>query len=123
MRIAVIGSGGVGRALSVILPPDLQTRLEKTVLNFPPMMKPSMAVDLEHGNRLELPWLGGKVVALGKQLGVPSTRSVTYPASQTPRPLQDGFITANASIARPARRYVSRAPAAPSAGESFASSG
>jgi 2-dehydropantoate 2-reductase len=62
----------VGRALGVALPADLQTRLEKAVLNFPPAMKPSMAVDLERGNRLELPWLGGKVVALGKQLGVPT---------------------------------------------------
>ena len=32
----------------------------------------TMTVDLERGNRLELPWLGGKVVALGKQLGVPT---------------------------------------------------
>ena len=33
-------------------------------------MKASMALDLERGNRLELPWLGGKVVELGRQLGV-----------------------------------------------------
>jgi len=31
-----------------------------------------MALDLERGNRLELPWLGGKVVALGRELGVPT---------------------------------------------------
>ena len=49
------------------------------MLNFPPMMKPSMAVDLERGNRLELPWLGGKVVELGRQLHVPTpTHSVMY---------------------------------------------
>ena len=29
-------------------------------------------MDLERGNRLELPWLSGKVVALGKELGVPT---------------------------------------------------
>jgi 2-dehydropantoate 2-reductase len=29
-----------------------------------------MALDLERGNRLELPWLNGKVVELGRQLGV-----------------------------------------------------
>ena len=28
-----------------------------------------MAVDLAAGNRLELPWLAGKVVDLGRQLG------------------------------------------------------
>jgi 2-dehydropantoate 2-reductase len=44
-------------------------------------MKPSMAVDLERGNRLELPWLGGKVVALGKELGIPTpVFSVMYAA-------------------------------------------
>jgi 2-dehydropantoate 2-reductase len=38
----------------------------------PPGMKASMAHDLERGNRLELDWLSGKVVALGRELGVPT---------------------------------------------------
>jgi 2-dehydropantoate 2-reductase len=38
----------------------------------PPAMKASMALDLDRGNRLELPWLGGKVVELGRQFGVPT---------------------------------------------------
>jgi 2-dehydropantoate 2-reductase len=62
----------VGRAKGIALPPDA---LEKT-LDFtgraPPAMKASMALDLERGNRLELPWLGGKVVELGKTLKVPT---------------------------------------------------
>ena len=62
----------IGRALGVRLRPDLQTQLENRVQNFPPEMKPSMTVDLERGNRLELPWLGGKLVALGKELDVPT---------------------------------------------------
>jgi 2-dehydropantoate 2-reductase len=71
----------VGRALGVKLHPDMQARMEKVVQNFPPAMKPSMAVDLERGNRLELPWLAGKVVALGKEVGVPTpTFSVMYAA-------------------------------------------
>ena len=38
-----------------------------------------MALDLDRGNRLELPWLGGKVVELGKKLGVPTpTHSLMY---------------------------------------------
>ena len=60
----------LGRALGVNLPPDMQARMEKATRNFPPSMLPSMAMDLLRGNRLELPWLGGKVVALGKQLGI-----------------------------------------------------
>jgi len=44
-------------------------------------MMPSMAVDLLRGNRLELPWLAGKVVALGRELGVPTpTFDVMYAA-------------------------------------------
>ena len=31
-----------------------------------------MAVDLERGNPMELPWLSGTVVRLGKELGVPT---------------------------------------------------
>ena len=33
---------------------------------------PSMAVDLRAGNRLELPWLAGRVVQLGVAHGVPT---------------------------------------------------
>jgi 2-dehydropantoate 2-reductase len=48
---------------------DARLRFAKTV---PPGMKASMAHDLEHGNRLELDWLSGKVVVLGRELGVPT---------------------------------------------------
>ncbi len=45
----------------------------------PPAMKASMALDLDRGNRLELPWLSGKVVAMGRELGVPTpTHSMLY---------------------------------------------
>jgi len=62
----------VGRARGVKLAGDLEARLLKATRNFPPEMMPSMAVDLLRGNRLELPWLGGKVVALGRELNVPT---------------------------------------------------
>jgi len=69
----------VGRALGVKIPEDMEARTTKATQNFPPEMMPSMAVDLLRGNKLELPWLAGKVVALGKQLGVPTpTFSVLY---------------------------------------------
>jgi 2-dehydropantoate 2-reductase len=41
----------------------------------PPGMKASMFHDLEAGNRLELDWLNGKVVSLGRELGVPTPAS------------------------------------------------
>jgi 2-dehydropantoate 2-reductase len=69
----------VGRARGVALPPDAIDRIFDFVSHAPPAMKPSMALDLERGNRLELPWLGGKVVALGRELGVPTpTHSLMY---------------------------------------------
>jgi len=62
----------VGRAKGIKLPEDA---VERTVLfnqNSPPAMMASMAHDLIRGNRIELPWLSGKVVALGRELGVPT---------------------------------------------------
>ena len=62
----------VGRAAGVEFPPDFTTELERSVAAFPPTMKASMANDLASGNRLELDWLAGKVVALGRKYGVPT---------------------------------------------------
>ena len=38
----------------------------------PPVLKASMCEDVERGNRLELDWLQGKVVELGRKHGVPT---------------------------------------------------
>lgn len=62
----------VGRAKGVALPADAVARIVDLTSHMPPAMKASMALDLDRGNRLELPWLGGKVVELGRQLGVPT---------------------------------------------------
>jgi len=71
----------VGRALGASLPADTQARMEQEMRKLPASQLPSMTVDLLRGNRLELPWLAGKVVALGKQLGAPTPLfSVMYAA-------------------------------------------
>ena len=71
----------VGRARGVKLPADALDRMLAFNAGAPPTMKPSMALDLERGNRIELPWLGGKVVELGRQLGVPTpTHAFMYAA-------------------------------------------
>jgi 2-dehydropantoate 2-reductase len=62
----------VGRAKGVALPGDAVERVVDLTRHMPAAMKASMALDLDRGNRLELPWLGGKVVELGRQLGVPT---------------------------------------------------
>ena len=62
----------VGRAAGVEFSPDYPAELERAVAGFPPTMKASMANDLEVGNRLELDWLAGRVVALGRKYGIPT---------------------------------------------------
>jgi len=69
----------VGRAKGVALPPDALARTLDFLGHAPPAMKASMALDLERGNRMELPWLSGKVVELGREFGVPTpTHDVLY---------------------------------------------
>jgi len=61
-----------GRAVGIPIPPEkAEARLARARTS-PPMVMPSMAVDLIAGNRLELPWLGGRVRALGREHGVPT---------------------------------------------------
>jgi 2-dehydropantoate 2-reductase len=62
----------VGRAAGVDLPEDFATELDRSIAAFPPTMRASMANDLEAGRPLELDWLAGKVVALGRKYGVPT---------------------------------------------------
>ena len=62
----------VGRAAGVEFSPDFQTELDRSVATFHPMMKASMANDLDAGNRLELDWLAGRIVALGRKYGIPT---------------------------------------------------
>jgi 2-dehydropantoate 2-reductase len=63
----------VGRGKGINLPADFaQERMHVVETTFPPSMKASMAHDLERGNRLELDWLAGRVVQLGRDLGIPT---------------------------------------------------
>ena len=62
----------VGRAKGVALDPNLAARNMEYALGLNPGIKPSMLVDLENGRRLELEWLNGEIVRLGKELGVPT---------------------------------------------------
>jgi 2-dehydropantoate 2-reductase len=62
----------VARAKGVPLAPTLFDDRMAFAMAAPPGMKASLLHDLEAGNRLELDWLAGKVVALGRELGVPT---------------------------------------------------
>jgi 2-dehydropantoate 2-reductase len=74
----------VGTAKGVALPADAVDKILDFIGHAPPAMKASMALDLDRGNRLELPWLNGKVVELGRQLGVPTPTHVMMYAMLKP---------------------------------------
>jgi 2-dehydropantoate 2-reductase len=63
-------AAAVGRAKGIALPADAVERIAEATKHFPPGMKASMALDLDRGNRLEVPWLSGKVAELGRQYGI-----------------------------------------------------
>jgi 2-dehydropantoate 2-reductase len=62
----------VGRAKGIPVPPDFADDRLEFGLSSPPTFKASMLHDLERGKRLEVDWLAGKVVELGRSLGVPT---------------------------------------------------
>jgi 2-dehydropantoate 2-reductase len=68
----------VGRAEGVALAEDFADNRLAFCDNLPPEMNASMRNDLERGNRLEVEWLSGDVVARGQRLGVstPINRTV-----------------------------------------------
>ena len=74
----------VGRARGVKLPADTLDRMLAFNAAAPATMTPSMALDLERGNRIELPWLGGKVVELGRQFGIPTPTNAALFAALKP---------------------------------------
>jgi 2-dehydropantoate 2-reductase len=74
----------VGRAKGIALPGNALDKVVEFNAHAPPTMKASMALDLDRGNRLELPWLGGKVVQLGRELNVPTPTHTTLYAMLKP---------------------------------------
>jgi 2-dehydropantoate 2-reductase len=62
----------VGKAKGIALPDNTLENMVKATKAFPDTMMASMAHDLIRGGRIELPWLSGKVVAMGRELGVPT---------------------------------------------------
>ncbi|MFZ4181549.1 ketopantoate reductase family protein [Streptomyces pseudogriseolus] len=65
----------VARASGVALPEDFADRQLAFCDTLPADMTSSMHNDLEHGRRLELPWLSGGVAGLADGLGVPAPRN------------------------------------------------
>ena len=62
----------VARARGIDLPPGILEEQTAFADSRPPEFTSSMYLDLERGNRMELEWLSGTVVRLGRVLGVPT---------------------------------------------------
>jgi 2-dehydropantoate 2-reductase len=67
----------VARAQGVALPADFAEERLQFADTTPPGFKASLLHDLERGNRIELDWLAGKVVELGRALKLPTPANAT----------------------------------------------
>jgi 2-dehydropantoate 2-reductase len=74
----------VGRAEGVALPGDVVEKQIASIEALPPGGTASMAVDLSRGNRLELPWLAGKIVELGRKHRIPTPTNAAIFAALKP---------------------------------------
>lgn len=84
MHAAVDEAIAVGRAHGVALGPALKDEVFGMFNSVPPQAKSSMLEDLERGRRLELPWLSGAVVRLGRDVGVPTPTHALIETLLTP---------------------------------------
>jgi 2-dehydropantoate 2-reductase len=62
----------VAHAKGVHVPSSTVDDVVNAYQALPPQTKSSMLEDLERGRRLELPWLSGAVVRIGREVGVPT---------------------------------------------------
>ncbi|MEE8560014.1 MAG: 2-dehydropantoate 2-reductase [Alphaproteobacteria bacterium] len=69
-KAAIAEAVAVARAQGVPLAPDVVETLLAMSEGLPGEVRSSMLDDLERGARLELPWLSGAVVRMGRALGV-----------------------------------------------------
>lgn len=67
---AITEAAAVGRALGAPLSEGVVAERMAMADGLPPGVKSSMLNDLERGNRLELPWLSGGLVRLGREAGI-----------------------------------------------------
>ena len=74
----------VGRAAGVRLDPGFADDRLAFCDTLPAAMSSSMHHDLDHGNRLELPWLSGAVTELGGRFGVDTPRNRTVAEALAP---------------------------------------
>ncbi len=84
MRQLVDEAVAVARAMGQDFDDTHRERVIALSWSQPYEQKASMLVDLEAGRPLELPWLHGKVVALGARFGIPTPASAAVVAALAP---------------------------------------
>ena len=69
-RKVIAETAGIGRALGVSLPDNIEDLTWSTALALPPNMRASTAIDLENGLPLEIDWISGAAARLSTKAGV-----------------------------------------------------
>ncbi|MEW9899150.1 2-dehydropantoate 2-reductase [Chitinivorax sp. PXF-14] len=84
LEAAMQETWALGRAMGVKLADDCVARQMATIDALPAEMKSSMLHDLEHGRRLEAPWLCGGVARLARENGLSVPVNATLYAALKP---------------------------------------
>jgi len=72
LQAAIMEAMAVARAKGIQFPPNTLSDMLRHIGGMPPHAKSSMLEDLEHGRRLELPWLNARLVRIGEEVGTPT---------------------------------------------------
>jgi 2-dehydropantoate 2-reductase len=72
LQAAIMEAMAVAHARGIQFPPKAFREMLEHIGAIPPHAKSSMLEDLEHGRRLELPWLNTRLADLAMELGVPT---------------------------------------------------
>jgi 2-dehydropantoate 2-reductase len=72
LQAAIMEAMAVAHAKGIKFPSNTMTEMLQHIGGMPPHARSSMLEDLEHGRRLELPWLNATLARLGDELGVPT---------------------------------------------------
>ncbi len=70
LQAAVMEGMAVAHAKGIRFPPNALADMFAHMASMPPQTKSSMLYDLENRRRLELPWLSGAVLRIGREVGV-----------------------------------------------------
>ena len=94
-QAAVMEAMAVAHAKGIRFPSSTFTDMLKHIGGMPPQAKSSMLEDLEHGRRLELPWLNATLARIGDEVGVPTP--IHRFIATTLKPFVQGKIQPHAS--------------------------